>query len=279
MQNGQGKDVGGTLQLIGEQLDKCGLESVAVNLASYGVAGTISTKSGSLTTTSSTPTPAPTPTPTIGSSTLSGNDLSITAYTIKLDAQLPNPCVDQLVVDGTSLPLTALSQATPPSEWQSAKNVEITQCSGTLSGSIHFPQAHLSLNLAGLNALGNVSITATSAYGLPGATPIDLTQSKIAVNASGCLIPATLNKANFGNLSLSIVLNSSPSLNTGAGAISITPGSGSVSNGGGLVLISSPPSGGGGGISLGNGGGGLTTNGSGSGSGSGGITLSSGSNP
>jgi hypothetical protein len=252
-----GKDVGGTLQLIGSDLSKCGIASVGVSLAAYGAVGSTISKAGGGITLAAAP----------ASATLSP-DLSIMADNIMINTSLPSPCKDALVIDGVNLPLTDLKASPPPVAWQSAKAVEITQCTGTLSGTISFPAANLVVRMPNLDQIGNVSLTSLGNYSLAGGgTPINLTQSGISVNTSnGCLVAISKGVgASLGSFNGVTIVSST----TGSGAGGLPPG-GTIGAGGNIIISGGGVGAGGGSIVVGAGG--LMTTGSGS-SGGGGITL------
>jgi hypothetical protein len=261
LQAGQGKSVGGTLQIMGTQLDKCGVASLGVTLAAYGTLGPTTTSSGGGVTTQKL------------AQSLGSQDFTLISGSNSFDTILPSPCTSGVRIDGGAIqPLSILSSTSTPAEWATAKSVEVTQCTGAPQGSWNFPMAKVMVHAESLIFAGNVTLTSLSSYPLDSAIKaIDLNSSGISLNtATGCLQISGVGRANdpFG---LSITGASS-------GGGSLPPGGSiSVGNGGGGIIISSGTIGSGGG-SVSIGGGGLITNGGTSSSGGGGITVSSKSN-
>jgi hypothetical protein len=264
-QNSLGKDVGGTLQLIGADVDKCGIASVGVSLAAYGAVGSTLSKAAGGMAAPALAALAP--------------DLMITADMVRIDTNLPSSCKDTLVIDGVNLPFVDLKAASPPAAWQNAKSVEITQCTGRLSGTLSFPAASMVVHVPDTSQLGNVSITSLGGFSLAGAaSPIDLTKSGISLNtATGCLLLATGSKSGIG--SLTIVASS---VGSGSGIATTSGASGNVgillggtatlSGGGSIAITGLPPSGAGSA-------GGVVVTGGFSGSGTGGLSLTGGKAP
>lgn len=261
LQAGQGKDVGGALQIMGAQLDKCGIASLGVTLAAYGALGPTTTSSGGGVTTQKM------------AQSLGSQDFTLISDSNSFDTILPSPCTSGVQIDGGAIqPLSILSSMPTPAAWLTAKSVEVTQCTGAPQGNWNFPMAKVVVHAESLTFAGNVTLTSLGSYPLDNAIKaIDLNSSGISLNtATGCLQISGVGKANdpFG---LSI---------TGAsgGGGSLPPGGSiSVGNGGGGIIISSGTIGSSGG-SVSIGGGGLITNGGTSGSGGGGVTVGSKAN-
>jgi hypothetical protein len=253
-----GKDVQGTLLLLGNEIDKCGIGGMGTTLAIYGAVGaTTNAGSGGSVMLKAASTSVP--------------EFVVTGDTVNLDTNLPNPCVDGVNIDGDIQPLIVLSKTSPPTSWLTAKSVEITQCTGSPSGNWNFPQAKVVIHAQSLSFTGDVTITSAGSYSIGGigakVQPIDLNQSGISLNtATGCLRVTGIN--GVGDLStfagVSIVSSTAGSGGGGLGS------GGTIGSGGNIIISGGTGSSGGGSIVVS--GGGLTTNGSGS-SGSGGITL------
>jgi hypothetical protein len=251
-----GKDVQGTLQLLGSEIDKCGIAGMGTTLAIYGAVG--ATTSAGASGGSVMLKAASTSTPTF---VLTGN-------TVDLDTNLPVPCVDGVNIDGDIQPLTVLNKTSPPASWLTAKSVEITQCTGSPSGNWNFPQAKVVVHAQSLSFTGDVAINTAGSYAIGSKVqPIDLNQSGISINtANGCLAVAHKNNQGITLGAFSGLTIVASTLSSGGG---ISTG-GTIGSGGNIVISGGTGSSGGGSIVIS--GGGLTTNGSG-GSGSGGITL------
>ncbi len=255
-----GKNIQDTLLLLGNEIDKCGINGLGTTLAIYGAVGATTTSAGGGALSKI-------------ASTLANANLSIIADAVEMDTILPSPCLDGVVIDGDIQPLMVLDKQFPPTSWLNAKSVELTQCSGSPSGTLNFPSAKLVIHALSLDFPGGLNITSLGNYTLTsGVVPIDLRQSGITVNtANDCLLSAdvTMKGGAFGGLT--VVANT---LSAGSGGV--LGSGGSIGAGGGAVTISGPINSSGGG-SIGVSGSGLTTSGSGS-SGSGGITVGSKSN-
>ncbi|NJS35703.1 MAG: hypothetical protein HC765_03525, partial [Brachymonas sp.] len=237
-----------------------GVASLGVTLAAYGALGPTTTSNGGGVTTQNL------------AQSIGSQDFTLISDTNSFDTVLPSSCTSGVRIDGGAIqPLSILNATPAPTEWQTAKSVEVTQCTGAPQGTWSFPLAKVVVHAESLTFLGNVTITSLGAYQLDSAIKaIDLNSSGISLNtATGCLQIRGTSKTNdpFG---LNIV-------GTSIGGGSPTTGGGSISvgNGGGGIIISSGTSGSAGGsISIGSGG--LTTSGGSSGSGSGGLVLVNG---
>lgn len=220
LQAGQGKDVGGALQIMGSQLDKCGVSGLGVSLAVYGALGPTTTSSAGGTVINKL-------------AQTSSATLNIVADNVTINDTLPSPCVSGVVIDGVPEMLIALDKTNPPASWLTAKSVEITQCTGALQGNWNFPAAKVLVHAPSASFNSGVSITSLGSYQLDSAVKaIDLNSSGISLNtATGCLQITGVGKANdpFG---LSIVGSAG-----GLGTISPVGGSVSVGGGSGAVVI------------------------------------------
>ncbi|NJS37630.1 MAG: hypothetical protein HC765_16460 [Brachymonas sp.] len=235
LQNGQKLDVAGALQIMGSQLDKCGPYSLAVSLAVYSAGSTVSNQGGIQLTQLSSP----------QNILLPSN--SLFAKHIFVDSNLPNPCSDELLIDGTPANFADLASPIQPIEWQTATKAELLICSNTKVGiNAAFPQAALYVNQAQgwevnykvenggtLNISPNVTFSSAGGTSLPvtiapGAPAIDLQASGIVLNKNGCY--QSTSNLGFSNISISTA--------TGGSTIggSVVIGGGGGGGGGGLVL-------------------------------------------
>jgi hypothetical protein len=266
-QQGSGKSVGDLLSIMGGQIDKCGISSAGATLTAYGNVS-VSSKGGGIQLASfSTPSTAE-PLPN-----------KFSAYNINMDAVLPEPCVDNLIIDGIAANFADLASSPKPVNWSTSTKVELTVCSASKVGlqadfplatlNIHAPANWSDLNLIAnpgtLNidtgGFGTISPGGTVAAGatisnLPGLPPFSASKLNLFLGINGCLLPSISSAGGDTTVVNSTIGAGSGGGTMGAGGNIIISG-GTTGSGGGSIMIS---------------GGGLTTNGSG-GSGSGGITL------
>jgi hypothetical protein len=241
LQAGHAKDVGGALQIIGSQLDQCGVNSLGITLAAYSAASIVGlSTTGSGSGSSTTGSGSGGGTISIGSggglklaslaSPTPSADIYIQGTLINLDLP-PAVCTDSFSLDGSTQPVSDLFQTFTPSSWATAKQVDATLCGATAGLNMSFPQATINL-LADLQTTGNVSIQGslnssggggiigplpipigTATIG-PGMSPINLASSGLVLN-KGCY--QSSNGASFANANIVVPSNSS-----GTGGITLS---------------------------------------------------------
>lgn len=270
LQAGQGKDVGGALQIMGAQLDQCGVNSLGITLAAYSAASTAvqgTSASGSGSSTAGSGSGAGTI--SIGSggglklasvaSAAPSTDVYIQGALINVNTP-PEVCTDSFSMDGVSQPTSDLFQTLTPSAWASAKQVDVTLCGATAGLNMLFPQAAINL-LANLPTTGNVNIQQGSLAPVggggtigtgpalvtyntlgPGMSPINLASSGLVLN-KGCY--QSSNGASFANANIVV-----PPVSSGTGGIGLSSGKsgdlglvGSVGtiSAGSTATLNSPP--------------------------------------
>lgn len=267
LQAGNGKDVAGALQIMGSQLDQCGVNSLGITLAAYSAASTVGlSTTGSGSGSSTTGSGSGGGTVSIGSggglklasvaSSTPSADVYIHGALINI-ALPPAVCTDSFSIDGASQPVTDLFQTLTPSSWATAQQVSATICGATAGLNMNFPQATINL-LADLQTSGNVNIQQGSlnpggggivgplptpiGIGVatlgPGMSPISLASSGLVLN-KGCY--QSSNGASFANANVVALtlssFNGGVSLNN-AGTVGNLAGSAMISSGSNSTLSS-----------------------------------------
>jgi hypothetical protein len=168
LQAGHGKDVGGALQIMGSQLDQCGVNSLGITLAAYSAASTVGLNTtGSGSGSSTTGSGSGGGTVSIGSggglklaslsSSTPSADIVIRGDQINISAP-PSVCTDSFKLDGVAQPVADLFQTTTPSSWATAKQVNATLCGAMAGLNLNFPVAIINLSAGNLQTTGGVNV-------------------------------------------------------------------------------------------------------------------------